>query len=100
MFDATSERPDCVTRRPLTAEVSACPRPITCYSLAAMSAQHVEDVLHHLIAGGDDAGVGRISLLRDDQLGELVGDIDVGAFQRRADDLARRPEDRGSGTVC
>ena len=63
------------------------------------SAQHVEEVLNHLVGRGDDAGIGRISLLGDDQLGELVGDIGVGALQRGADDLARRPEDCRAGFV-
>src|ERR1041384_7419419 len=99
MLDAISERLDCVMRSPLTAEVSACPRPMTRYFPATASAQHVEDVLHHLIAGGDDAGIRRVGRLRDDQLGELVGDVDVRALERRADDLARRAEDRRTGTV-
>ena len=35
-----------------------------------------------------DLGVRRIGLLRDDQLGEFGGDIDVGAFDRADDEAA------------
>ena len=55
--------------------------------------QHVQEILNHLVGGGDDAGIGRVGLLGDDQLGELVGDVGVGAFERGADDLARRAID-------
>src|SRR5262245_40923961 len=65
----------------------------------AASTDHVEQVLHHLVAGGDDAGVGRIGLLGDDQLAELVGDVGVRPFERAADDLARCAQDRGAGLV-
>ncbi len=47
-------------------------------------------------AVGDHLGVGREGLLRDDQLGELFGDVDVGGFERRARqaaiDLDRLPD--------
>src|SRR3954468_6424871 len=65
----------------------------------ATSADHVQEVLHHLIAGGDDAGIGRIGLLGNDQLAELVSDVGVRSFERAADDLARRAQDRGAGLV-
>ena len=48
------------------------------------SSQHVQEILHHLVAGRDHLGIGRIGLLRDDQLGEFVGDVRVGAFERGA----------------
>ena len=54
-------------------------------------AQHVQEVLNHLVAAGDHPRIGRIGLLRHDQLGELVGDVGIGAFERGAYDIARAP---------
>ena len=61
--------------------------------------QHVQQILNHRVGCGDHLRVGRIGLLGDDQLGELVGDVGVGAFQRRADDRAAAAEQRLAGLV-
>ena len=53
-----------------------------------------ERFLQHLVGGRDDAGAGRIGLLRHDQLGELLGDVGVGRFERGADDAAAVVEHR------
>src|SRR4051812_43672917 len=97
------ERPVCDARRPLIAVASAWVRLMSRYvpSTAAPTAlaQHVQEVLNHLVRGGDDPGIGRVGLLGHDQLSEFVGDVGVGALERGADDLARRTQDGGAGLV-
>ncbi len=61
--------------------------------------QHVQEILHHRVGSGDDLGVRRIGLLRDDQLGELVGDVGVGSLERRSDNGAALAVQRLSGSV-
>src|SRR6186713_550155 len=63
-----------------------CPSQIASRTESRKSAEYVQEILHHRVGGGDDLGIRRVSLLGDDQLGELVGDVGVGSFQRRADD--------------
>jgi hypothetical protein len=46
------------------------------------SALHVDRLLQHVVGRGDHLGAGAVGALRDDQLGELRGNIDVGAFHR------------------
>src|ERR1700730_12911089 len=53
-----------------------------------------EQALDHLIGGRHDAGVGRIGLLRHDQLTELGRDVDVRGLERAADDLSCRRVNR------
>ena len=62
-------------------------------------AQHVQEILQHRVGGGDDLGVRRVSLLSDNQLGELVGDIGVGSFQRGADDGSGQALYGKAGTI-
>src|SRR5882762_3481555 len=45
------------------------------------SAFQVHQLLEHLITGGDDARVGLVGALRDDEVGKLAGQIDVGQLQ-------------------
>src|SRR5215470_3348151 len=104
---ATTASPFCVARRPDTAALIAWLRLMAEPVLdsdqirgAGASPDHVQQILHHLVAGGDDPGVRRIGLLGDDQLAEFIGDIGVGAFERAADDPARRPEDGRPRFVC
>src|SRR5579885_2695815 len=47
----------------------------------------VHQILGHLVGGGDDARAGLIAALIGDQLGELGGHIDGGAFERGTEDL-------------
>src|SRR5438128_1908305 len=80
---ATTESPAWVTRMPVTAVLSACVRLMAPYVLDRprswpASAQHVQEILNHLVRAGDDPRIGRVGLLRDDELGELVGDVGVG----------------------
>src|SRR5580692_6773544 len=49
-----------------------------------------KQALDHLIGGGHHFSVGRIGLLRHDQLAELGRDIDVRGFQRTTDNFSRR----------
>ena len=44
--------------------------------------------LRDLIESCDDASVGFVAALRDDEVGELGGDVDVGCFERTAGDAA------------
>src|SRR5690348_15037098 len=62
----------------------------------------VDRVLAELIHRGDHARVGLISALIDDQIGELLGDIDVGCLDGSAQHRAapagpRQPDRRKSG---
>ena len=56
--------------------------------------QDVEQILDHLVAGRDHARVGRIGLLGDDELGEFLGDVGIGAFHRGADEPSPEAVDR------
>src|SRR5580704_5195094 len=53
----------------------------------------LQQALDHLIGSRHDAGVGRVGLLRDDQVAELRGNVDVRRFKRAADDGPGRTED-------
>ena len=64
--------------------------------LAELSAQHVQQILNHAVGCGDHFGVRGIGLLGHDQLGELIGNVGVGAFKRRAADGAGGTDDRRS----
>ncbi len=65
------------------------------------SSDDVQEILHHRGGRRDDLRVGRIGLLRHDQLAELVRDVGIRRLERAADDLAgrvlqRRPRVRRS----
>src|SRR3954470_6038705 len=57
-------------------------------------ALQVHELLEDLVARGDDAAVGLEATLGDDQVGELLGQVDVRHLQRAAGDQA---EARGAG---
>src|SRR5690606_34531020 len=57
-------------------------------------ADHVHRFLQQFVARGDDPCVGGIGLLRNDELGELVGNVGVGCFQPLADDRPGGAGDR------
>src|SRR5215472_18287937 len=96
MLPATIERLACVVLRPASAVVRAW----VWLMLAALPASQPpprrtppslndrQQALNHLIGGGHHLGAGRVGLLRHDQMAELGGDIDIGGFERVADDLA------------
>ena len=50
---------------------------------------HVDQVVEHLVHGRDDLGVGLEAALRDDHVGELVGQVHVGLLQVAGADLAQ-----------
>src|SRR5580704_6418064 len=52
------------------------------------SLDHGQQALDHLVGNGHHLGVGRVGLLRHDQLTKLGGDVDVRPFERAARDLA------------
>src|SRR4051794_10032462 len=51
---------------------------------------HVDQVLEHLVRGGDDPGVGLEATLGGDEAGELAGHVDVGHLQRTRGGHAER----------
>src|ERR1700722_9289952 len=59
-----------------------------------------KQALDHLIGGGHYFSVGRVGLLRHDQLAELCGDIDIGRFQFATHDFSGRRIKRTSGFRC
>src|SRR5882724_9294634 len=61
--------------------------------------QHVQEILNHLVGGRDNSGIGRVGLLGDDQLRELVGDIGIGPLKGGPYDLARRSVNGGTRPV-
>src|SRR5665213_133338 len=63
----------------------------------------IEQHLAELVLGGDHFGVGLITALENDQVGEFLGQVYVGGFERTAQDLPAvtglRQPDRGSQCV-
>src|SRR5580700_1107182 len=101
-----TERPCWVTCTPANAADNAWERLMAvagraAYGLpAAKRPSSLDDgkqALDHLIGSRHDLGVGRIGLLRHDQLAELRRDIDVRGLERASDDFAGRGVDRIAG---
>src|SRR4051812_22702447 len=93
-----------LTRSAETAELSAAVSDISRAFYAATALPlDVDDFLQHVVRRGDDPGVGGIGALRHDHLGELLGDIDVGTFDRarthRAGAAGARVSDPGGAAV-
>src|ERR1700731_659463 len=90
--DKAWERPMC-SSRPRSSPFAALS---AAHSYRTISLYHLQQALDHLIGSRHDARVGRIGLLRHDQVAELsrdveVGSLDVPAFDRTMSAIDRPP---------
>src|ERR1700692_4856221 len=88
--DNAWERPMC-SSRPRSSPFAALS---AAHSYRTISLDHLQQALDHLIGSRHDARVGRIGLLRHDQVAELSRDVDVGSLDRAAFDRAGMAIDR------
>src|SRR6188474_2183821 len=72
--------------------------------LSAYLPAQVHEILDHLVARGDHPRAGLKAALGEDQVGELLGEFDVGHLERACVELATaadagRPHERLAGRV-
>src|SRR5271157_1591433 len=77
-------RPSCVRRGRARCPSRTSVPAYVCFRLLFQG----NGVLCNLVKSGDDASIGFVAALRDDEVGEFGGDIDVGSFERTAGDAA------------